>query len=316
MSRVLVTGAFGNLGQLVVRELVSRGHHVVVLGRDKPANRRRAATLGGDVVWGDVRSADFGALVADVDAVIHLAGVLPPVTEREPELAEAINVDATLRLVDAVERAPRSPLLVYPSSVTVFGLPTLPVPRAATDPVRPSDTYTRHKVTIEERLRAGGTRHVILRVGVSVDRRTLRTDPATFRQLLRTAPDNPLEYVHPADVARAIANAIDTPAAVGRTLLIGGGPACQVTQHEFMSAALEAAGIRLPRDLMGSEPFYTHWMDTAEAEEVLRFQTRTFADYRAELRTALRWVRPVVRPVAPLVVAALRRWVRAAAPAG
>lgn len=310
---VLVTGAFGNLGLAVLAELNARGHHVTVLARDKPANRRtarRVAALVDDVAWGDVRTADLDALVARVDAVVHLAGIIPPHTEAAPDLAHSINVEGTLRLIDAVERAAHAPLFVFPSSVTVFGLPSLPVLRRADEPVHPTDHYTGHKVAAETRLREGTARFTILRVGVSVDARTLSTDPATFRQLLRTAPDNPFEYVHPADVAHAVAACVDAPDAVGKVLLLGGGEGCRITQHEFLSAAFEAAGVRLPREVMGEGEFYTHWMDTAEAQEILGFQRRTFADYRAEMEARLRWVRPLVRPLSPAVVALLRIWVR------
>ena len=73
-ERVLVTGAFGNLGQTVLAELKDRGHHVTVLARDKPRNRRTARRLGGlvdDVAWGDVRSADLDALVAAGRALLR-----------------------------------------------------------------------------------------------------------------------------------------------------------------------------------------------------------------------------------------------------
>ena len=312
-GRVLVTGAFGNLGQTVLAELKDRGHHVTVLARDKPRNRRTARRLGGlvdDVAWGDVRTADLDALVGRADAVVHLAGLLPPHTEKAPDLAESINVGGTVRLIDAVEQAGHRPLFVFTSSVTVFGLPSEPVFRTVADPVRPSDHYTRHKVTVEERLQSGTARFAILWVGVSVDARTLSTDLRTIRQLLRTHPDNPMEYVHPTDVATAIAACVDAPDAVGKVLLIGGGESCRITQHEFLEVAFGSAGLGVPRDLLGSEPFYTHWMHTAEAQEILGFQHRTFGDYRAEMEARLRWVRPLVRPLSPAVVAVLRRWVR------
>ncbi|MGM0386240.1 MAG: NAD-dependent epimerase/dehydratase family protein [Actinomycetota bacterium] len=312
-ERVLVTGGFGSLGQSVLHELKDRGHHVTVLVRDKPANRRTARRLGSlvdDVVWGDVRTAYLDSLVARTDAVVHLAGMLPPHTEKAPDLAESINVGGTLRLIDAVEQAEHRPLFVFTSSLTVFGLPSLPVLRTADEPVRPSDHYTRHKVTVEERLRAGTARFSILRVAVSVDARTLSTDLGTVRQLLRTTPDNPMEYVHPADVATAVAACVRAPDAVGKVLLIGGGESCRITHHEFIDVAFGAAGLRVPRDLLGTEPFYTHWMDTAESNEILGFQQRTFSDYREEMHARLRWVRPLVRPISPVVVALLARWVR------
>lgn len=148
----------------------------------------------------------------------------------------------------------------------------------------------------------------MLRVGVSVDSRTLGADLSMLRKLFRVAPDNPLEYVHPCDVATAMVHATSSPRAVRRILLVGGGAGCRVTQHRFLGAALGALGIELPRELPGSEPYYTPWMDSAESEQILRYQRHGFADYEREMRERLRSVRWLTAPAAPLVLRAMR-WV-------
>jgi nucleoside-diphosphate-sugar epimerase len=197
---------------------------------------------------------------------------------------------------------------VYPSSVTVFGTPE-PADRLmrADDPVAPSDHYTRHKVEIEQRLAASDVPWVVLRVGVSVDARTLGADLSMLRKLFRVAPDNPLEYVHPRDVAVALVNAIESPRAARRILLVGGGPDCRVTQHRFLGAALGALGVELPREMLGCERYYTAWMDTEESQEILRYQRHGFADYEREMRERLRLARHLTAPAAPVVLRALRR---------
>ncbi|MBK8103968.1 MAG: hypothetical protein IPK30_12125 [Cellvibrionales bacterium] len=47
-------------------------------------------------------------------------------TDRAPELAHDINVNATLRLIADIEQRVKQPLLIYPSSVTVFGFLSQP----------------------------------------------------------------------------------------------------------------------------------------------------------------------------------------------
>ncbi|MBK8287670.1 MAG: hypothetical protein IPK95_02750 [Cellvibrionales bacterium] len=128
-----------------------------------------------------------------------------------------------------------------------------------------------------------------------------------IRKLFQVAPDNPLEYVHPCDVATAMANAINNPRAVGKVLLLGGGGDCRVTQHQFLSAAINALGIELPRDMLGHERYYTSWMDTAEAQDILQFQHHRFAEYQQDMRQRLRWVRLLTAPLAPLVLWIMRR---------
>jgi nucleoside-diphosphate-sugar epimerase len=234
--------------------------------------------------------------------------VLPPVTERAPELAYEINVNSTLRLLADIEGRVKKPLLVYPSSVTVFGCPE-PSDRlmTAADPVAPSDNYTRHKVEVEQALAASTAPWVVLRVGVSVDSRTLFADLEMLRKLFRVSPDNPLEYVHPRDVATAMVNAINNPRAVSRILLLGGGGDCRITQQQFLQAGLGALGVNLPRNMLGTERYYTGWMDTAETQEILQFQCHRFADYQLDMRRRLRWLRLLTAPLSPLVLWVMRR---------
>ncbi|MCC7517357.1 MAG: NAD(P)-dependent oxidoreductase [Pseudomonadales bacterium] len=308
---VLVTGAFGNLGQMVLSELKRRDFRVLAVDLETPSGRQTADKLKhlyDELSWGDLRTLDFKPLLQGCVAVIHLAAVLPPVTDNAPELAHDINVKATLRLMADIGSRVNKPLLIYPSSVTVFGFPE-PSTRLmrADDPVAPSDNYTRHKVEVEQALAASNIPWSILRVGVSVDSRTLGADRSMMRKLFAVSPDNPLHYVHPMDVATAMVNAINNPRALGRILLLGGGDDCRVTQHQFLSAALNALGVTLPRDMLGQDRYYTSWMDTAESQEILQFQQHSFADYQADLRQRLGSKRWLLAPLAPLVRWVMRR---------
>ncbi|MGM0576182.1 MAG: NAD-dependent epimerase/dehydratase family protein [Myxococcota bacterium] len=311
----LLTGAFGNLGQVCLEHLVVHGHDVVCTDAPTRANRRTARRLGwgGRTVWADVTDTEaLARVVGESSGILHLAGVLPPGSEAEPGLARRVNVGATAGLVDLASRHSDPPVFVYPSSVTVFGhQQDRPGPRTADDPVEATDHYTSHKLACEAVLRGSPLPWVVARVGVSVDARTTRTDAGTMRRLLGVSPDNRLEWVHPRDVATALVNALRTPEAWRRVLLVGGGPACRVSHARFLQAAFGAAGIHLPPDLLGADAYYTDWMDTAESQRLLCYQHHTFEDYERELRARLRLLRPFLRPLSPLVVAGLRRWLRA-----
>ena len=303
--KLLVTGAFGNLGQMVVRE--AQRQSLTLRCADLPsAKSRRAAralAAGAELAWGDVRDADWLArLVEGVDAVIHLAALLPPATENRPALAEAVNVTATQQLVAALSRSPRAPLLLYPSSLTVFGLTQArPPPRRLSDAVAATDAYTRHKLAIEAHLAASAIPWVVFRVAVAVDGRTLSADAGTLRKMVAVRAGNRLEWVHPEDVALAMVNAVRRKDEVsGRTFLIGGGPRCQVTQAAFLGAAIEAAGLRWSAGYHGGDEYYTDWLDTAESERLLGYQRHSFEDYRAELAQGLRPARALLRPLRPL----------------
>ena len=79
--RIFVTGASGWIGSAVVPELISAGHQVLGLARSD-ASATAVAGLGAEVLRGDLNDTDVlraGAL--DSDGVIHLAFVVPSVTE-------------------------------------------------------------------------------------------------------------------------------------------------------------------------------------------------------------------------------------------
>jgi UDP-glucose 4-epimerase len=113
--RVVVTGATGNVGLAVVRALTDAPQvdTVVGLARRTP-NQREAGVewLACDVVTDDITAAFRGA-----DAVVHLAWLIQP--SRDLRRLWQVNVEGTVRVLDAVERA-GVPTLVYASSVGAY----------------------------------------------------------------------------------------------------------------------------------------------------------------------------------------------------
>ena len=94
--RIIDTGASGWIGSAVVPELISAGHQVVGLARSD-ASARAVAGLGAEVLRGDLN--DVGMLQAgalDSDGVIHLAFVVPSVSEAATRTdAKAVETFAT-----------------------------------------------------------------------------------------------------------------------------------------------------------------------------------------------------------------------------
>ena len=306
--RVLVTGAFGQLGQEALDRLLKEGHSVIAFDvptrRNKRTSRRFARRV--KVVWGDIRSPDeIGPSVAQCDAIIHNAGILAPLSEKHPELARAVNVGGTKNILEAIKQRKDPPVIVFASSLTVCGLraPGSP-PLTAADPAFGTDHYTSHKAECEAMVRQSGLPYVIFRIGVSVGANVLANDLSrdVFRLLFSIDPSTRLEWVHPKDVALAQARAIENPAALGRILMIGGGAECRLTFGELYGAIFEASGVkRFPREAYGARPYYCDWLDTDESQALLRYQRISFDDFIAELRHDSRFTRPAAKLLSPLI---------------
>ncbi|WP_459551931.1 NAD-dependent epimerase/dehydratase family protein [Mycobacterium kiyosense] len=56
-----------------------------------------------------------------VDAVIHLAAIIPPASERIPDIARRVNLDATCRLIELMAESRAAKRLVFASSIGIFG---------------------------------------------------------------------------------------------------------------------------------------------------------------------------------------------------
>ena len=143
--RIVVTGAGGFVGRQVLAELTA--HDVVAL--DVNLEHIPDATYL-TKVEGDLRSSDtlIEAFKHGCDAVIHLATVPGGAAELDPPLAKAVNVDATMALIDKATETGGCPRLVFASSIAVFGkLPSRPITDAA--PTQPTMLYGAQKLMME-----------------------------------------------------------------------------------------------------------------------------------------------------------------------
>jgi len=306
--RVLVTGAFGRLGQEGLERLVEEGHSVIAFDLPNRRNQKAARRFEGQVeaVWGDIRSPeDIGPCVDRCDAIIHNAGILGPVSEHQPELAYAVNVGGTKNILDAMKRSDEPPVIVFASSLSVCGLRTPGgPPLTGADPAIGTDHYTSNKAECERLLRESGLPYVIFRIGVSVGVKAAAGDlsPDVFRLLFGINPDTRMEWVDPKDVAVAQVRAIETPGVLGKILMIGGGQACRLTFGEFYGAMFDATGVgRFPREAYGAHAYYCDWLDTDESQSLLVYQHTSFDAFIVRLRKASRFTRFLVRLFAPFI---------------
>lgn len=305
--RVLVTGAFGNVGLSTLDELLKRGHHVRCFDVKNARNVKLARKFRGkaEILWGDLRSPeDVAAAVRGQDVVIHLAFIIPKLSatgiesEREPELARQVNVGGTRNLIEAMRAIPNPPKILFTSSCHVYGITQhLPPPRKASDPVNPVEHYSRHKVECERMIMRSGLEWAIFRLGAAFPI-NLKLDSGMFDVPL----DNRIEFVHTKDVGYAIAQALENDAAWGRILLIGGGPRCRFYYRDVVAKILDAMGIgMLPEEAFGTKPFAVDWLDTTESQRLLRYQRHTLDDYIREMTARLGYRRYLIRMLRPWV---------------
>ena len=260
-----------------------------------------------EVLEGDIRNADdVYAAVVDQEVVIHLAAVIPPLSDYQPVLARAINVGGTQNLIAAMQAQPRPPRLIYASSVALFGnTQSLPAPRRVGDPLAPMDPYSRHKAECERLIAASGLTWAILRLA-AVPRFSESFDPMRLRAMFAIPLSDRIETIHPYDAALALANAVVSPDVWGKTLIIAGGPRCRMHVRDYYQGYFEAAGIGLPAaENFATTSYHLDWYDTDESQALLHYQRYSFEDFIRQCRrnlTLVRWGATLVRPIIRLAM--------------
>lgn len=305
---VLLTGAFGNIGSHVLRHLLAAGHRVVCLELESDRNRRTAAGFGDRirVVWGDLLQPEvIRDSLAGVDAVVHMAAVIPPLSELKPALATAVNVDGTAGLIRAMEASPQARRLVFASSMGVAGQEQhrRQPPLTADTPPTPSDHYGATKLRCEELIRASTLEWSILRIAACPPMELGTGDPSQLAIMFEATVDGRAEFVHMDDAGLAFANAVDCDAAIGKTLFIGGGERCRTNALDFYNRLLGTMGLgplKPEKFRPGPTYFFGDWLDTQESQALLRFQRHSLDDYFTAMRERVGFKRHLMRLVAPL----------------
>jgi nucleoside-diphosphate-sugar epimerase len=145
---VALTGATGFIGQFLLRELPKRGYRLRVLLR-RPSDVPIAAA---SAVVGDLaRPQNMSAALADVDAVIHSAGIAHAMSGLPEDDYRLLNSEATIGLARAAQRA-GARRFVFLSSIRAQSGPAAEAVLSEDLPPAPTDAYGRSKLAAEQGL--------------------------------------------------------------------------------------------------------------------------------------------------------------------
>jgi nucleoside-diphosphate-sugar epimerase len=316
--RVLLTGAFGNVGESTLLSLFEKEHDILCFDIETSLNRKRQKELlemgSFETVWGDItRSDDIEQVMKKIECIIHLAAIIPPASDANPEQARNVNVGGTMNLLNSAKKLPSPPKFIYASSIATYGhCKGDGPPKTANDLQVPTDCYTEHKIECESLLRNNGLPWTIVRFGVVTPLRLgLNMPPIMFDIPI----EQRIEFVHTRDIGLACANAV-TADTNGKILLLGGGECCRMTYRKMVSSILDVMGIGMLPDSAFITPkcdedwFHTDYMDTEESQHLLQFQTRTFEQFLDELKHSMGIKRYLARLFKPLA----RRYILSKSP--
>jgi uncharacterized protein YbjT (DUF2867 family) len=204
--RVVVAGGHGQIALLLERRLSEAGHRPVGVVRN-PDHVADLERQGADAVVLDLESAsadELARVVREADAVVFAAGAGPG---SGAVRKETVDRGAAVLLADAAERTGVRRYLMVSSMGTDRADPS-------SDDV--FQVYLRAKKAADDNLRARDLDWTIIQPGRLTD------DPGTGR--VTVVRETELREIPRADVAHALAAALDEPATVRRQFTLLAGP--------------------------------------------------------------------------------------------
>ncbi|MHA1971340.1 MAG: NAD-dependent epimerase/dehydratase family protein [Candidatus Hodarchaeales archaeon] len=304
IKRVLVTGASGNIGFHVVKELLGRKDdyktRVLILGTKSEHKMFEPYKSQLEIVEGDIRDIKIiKKTTEDVDFIIHLAAVIPPTADKNPAMAYEVNVIGTKNILEVMDSGTK---LLYSSSISVYGDRVNNPWIKVTDPLKPSlgDEYAKTKIEAEKLIRNSGMNWIIFRLS-AISNPNYHLTPIVFHVPL----DTKIEFCLAEDVGLAFVKALKVDDLYGKIFNLGGGEKCRTTYFEFLREVFKIYNISpqlINTKLFAKKNFHCgYYVDSGDLEELLHFQRGTINDYYKQLDQNLSSFNRLVYKVVPSI---------------
>lgn len=300
--KIAMTGASGNMGCEALKQTfeLQEVDFIRILLRNTKKNQKISKKLKKlykekiQIVFGSIDRLEVcQELVKNVDYVIHMAAVIPPLSDNDPQRSYTCNKMGTKTLVDAIKLQAPQPKFIHISTIALYGNRNEKHPFGRVgDPllISPFDAYAKDKLFAERYvLEAELDNWVVMR-------QTAMIYPQLFKSnisdglMFHTALNAPLEWITAKDSGCLIKNILDKdsknqiPQYWKKIYNIGGGLGGRCTGYEFIDEGFGIIGGSIEKffqpNYFSHRNFHGVWIaDGDELNAMFNFQHDTFKDF-------------------------------------
>jgi len=282
-TNILLTGASGAVGLEALKQLLNKdAYHVTVFDKKSKLSAEKLNTFQDRIslIYGDITNPSDLEKIKNMDVVIHLAAIIPPLADQNPELAKNVNTKGTQNLIKQLEQHSPNAFFMYSSSISVYGDRIENPYINVGDPLIPSegDAYAETKIAAEKALQNSQLNWAIFRLAAIMGNHKM--SKLMFHQPLNTA----LEIATPRDTARAFVNGIEKENALSKQIFnLGGGETCRISYEHFLERSFAIFGLGeldFPKHAFADKNFHCgYYADGDALEKIVNFREDTLEDY-------------------------------------
>lgn len=289
---VLLTGASGTVGSEVLTQLLERDDiSLTVFDVKTPKSEKlfKPYLSRAEIIYGDISNeSDVKSVAWEKDVVIHLAAIIPPLADENPDLAYKVNVIGTKNLQNSLETFSPNAFFMYSSSVSVYGDRVENPDIRVGDPLIPSvgDEYAKTKLECERLVQNSPLKWTIFRLGAIM--KNHKISKLMFHMPLNST----MEICTPEDTARAFVNAIYVQdKLIQRIFNLGGGKQCTTTYKNFLERSFKQFGLGkldfLPNTFATKNFHCGYFADGDELHDILFFRRDDLESYFSKTKKGI-----------------------------
>lgn len=309
-KRILLTGASGTVGLETLQHLVQHtDYEITVFDVKNQKTVKKLAPFRSrvEIVYGDICNRDEVLKAAhNKDFAIHLAAVIPPLADINPELANSVNVKGTENLIYALEKNSPHCYLIFSSSISVYGDRMKNPEISITDILQPSpgDQYGETKVLCESLIQQSKLSWSIFRLAAIMGNHKI--SKLMFHMPLET----PMEICTPQDTGRAFAKAIEHHKKLEKQIFnLGGGEDCVILYQYFLDKMFAEFGLGkadFPKKAFAEKNFHCGILkDGDDLDNILGFRQQNLKDYFEIVREK---IHPLQKKFTFLFRSIIKKW--------
>ncbi len=281
--KVLLTGGAGSVGYYTLLELLKQNHEVTLLDLKNKRTTKKLKKFKNkiNIIWGDVRNYELmESLIRGKDAVIHLAAIIPPLSDTSHELTKEVNFGGTKNIVDAISKVNKNCFLLFSSSISIYGDRLKNYNIKVTDPLikEGKDYYASMKKEAEKYIVESNINYSIFRLTAIMDKP--KPNPLMFHMPLETK----LEISTGKDTGIALVNSLNHIKELNKKIFnLGGGFKSRTIYKDFLKESFKRMGLNykyLNEDYFAKSDFHCgYYIDGDKLNDIINFQNDTLEDY-------------------------------------